>query len=325
MNAATFFDRVRPIFGGSLTQGQVDGLNAVLDAWAKYGNGDSRGLAYVMAIAFHEVNFEPDRVENMNYSASRIREVWPSRFPTVDAARPYANNPEGLANKVYSNRLGNGAEASGDGARFIGRGLAQPTGRGHAEQFTALLGVNFVDHPELYLVPAHGARILVEGMTRGLFTGRKLADYFPPGKVESRQDIINARAIVNADVAANGPKIAGHYAKFLAAIRAAEAVKPAPVPQPTPPRTTPSRPPKFGLGNWITIIRTLLSLRKGSTMNPLGFLAGYRTYIIVGVLALVCLTEGVLGFDVPGVHLDENWLTVLLTSLGLGTLRAGIK
>ena len=41
--------------------------------------------------------------------------VWPSRFKSVEAAQPYTKNPEALANNVYSDRMGNGDEASGDG------------------------------------------------------------------------------------------------------------------------------------------------------------------------------------------------------------------
>lgn len=66
-------------------------------------------------------------VENLNYSAARLREVWPSRFPTQESADLYAHNPEQLANRVYGGRLGN--TAAGDGWRYIGRGLLQITGR----------------------------------------------------------------------------------------------------------------------------------------------------------------------------------------------------
>lgn len=68
-------------------------------------------------------------VEILNYSASRLHQVWPMRFRTVAQAQPYAHNSEKLGNHVYANRLGNGDEASGDGYRFRGRGLIQVTGR----------------------------------------------------------------------------------------------------------------------------------------------------------------------------------------------------
>ena len=41
----------------------------------------------------------------------------------------YVHNPEGLANRAYADRIGNGGEASGDGFRFRGRGFIQITGR----------------------------------------------------------------------------------------------------------------------------------------------------------------------------------------------------
>ena len=67
--------------------------------------------------------------ENLDYSAKRLTEVWPQRFPTIASAQPYAHNPEALANHVYANRMGNGNEASGDGFAYRGRGLMQVTGR----------------------------------------------------------------------------------------------------------------------------------------------------------------------------------------------------
>ncbi len=80
------------------------------------------------------------RHENLDYSAPRLCEVWPKRFPSIAHAAPYAGDPERLANKVYANRMGNGEEASGDGWRFRGGGPLQLTGRDNWTGFAAAVG-----------------------------------------------------------------------------------------------------------------------------------------------------------------------------------------
>ncbi|WP_375455640.1 peptidoglycan-binding protein [uncultured Methylobacterium sp.] len=65
--------------------------------------------------------------EDLSYSAERLCAVWPKRFPSLDAARPYARNPKALAEKVYGGRMGN--TRPGDGYRYRGGGDLQTTGR----------------------------------------------------------------------------------------------------------------------------------------------------------------------------------------------------
>jgi putative chitinase len=78
--------------------------------------------------------------ENLNYSAEGLAKVFPKRFPTVAAAQPYNRNPEKIANKIYSDRMGNGPEASGEGFKFRGRGAIQLTGKENYTKFANSIG-----------------------------------------------------------------------------------------------------------------------------------------------------------------------------------------
>jgi len=75
--------------------------------------------------------------ENLNYSAKRLTEVWPTRFPRIADASPFANNPRALANKVYGGRMGN--EQRNDGWDFRGGGAIQLTGRGMYSAFARFM------------------------------------------------------------------------------------------------------------------------------------------------------------------------------------------
>lgn len=79
--------------------------------------------------------------EDLSYSAARLCEIWPARFPDAAAAEVCAFQPEALANHVYANRMGNGDPESGDGWCFRGRGLIQITGRAAYERFAAAMNM----------------------------------------------------------------------------------------------------------------------------------------------------------------------------------------
>jgi len=86
--------------------------------------------------------------ENLYYRASTMCRVWPSRFKSEADAEPYAKNPEKLANKVYSGRMGNGSEASGDGWKYAGKGFIQLTGKDNTRAFAEHIGRDgLVDDP----------------------------------------------------------------------------------------------------------------------------------------------------------------------------------
>lgn len=86
--------------------------------------------------------------ENLNYSAQGLANTWPSRFsngdrpPTPNAlAKQIQRNPEAIANSAYSNRMGNGDAASGDGWMFRGRGAIGLTGRTNYTNFGMTIGM----------------------------------------------------------------------------------------------------------------------------------------------------------------------------------------
>lgn len=96
--------------------------------------------------------------ENLRYSAQRLCDVWPSRFPALEAAAPYAGNPEALANLVYAGRMGNADAVSGDGWRFRGEGLIELTGRELDTRFAAAFGKT-LDEAMAWLLTPPGAAI----------------------------------------------------------------------------------------------------------------------------------------------------------------------
>lgn len=95
--------------------------------------------------------------ENLNYKAATLMRLWPKRFPTLEKANEYAGNPKKIANMVYSSRMGNRDENSGDGFRFRGRGIIQLTGHSGYFHCGKALGVDFVANPDLVSSPKYAA------------------------------------------------------------------------------------------------------------------------------------------------------------------------
>jgi putative chitinase len=110
-------------------------------------------LCFFLAQVGHESGGLTIMEENLNYSAERMCVVWPGRFPTVAAARPFARHPEKLANNVYSGRMGNGPPESGDGWTYRGRGYIQITGRDGYEKVGSFAGLDLVRQPEFAFDP----------------------------------------------------------------------------------------------------------------------------------------------------------------------------
>jgi putative chitinase len=117
----------------------VDALNELC---FKYDINTLNRRAMFIAQVGHESGGFKYVKESLNMSAARICAVWPNRFATEEASAPYANNPEALANNVYSNRMGNGPEESGEGFKFRGRGLIQITGKDNYSAFAKSIGMS---------------------------------------------------------------------------------------------------------------------------------------------------------------------------------------
>jgi len=92
--------------------------------------------------------------ENLSYrTPERIRAVFPTRVRSMAEAAELVRKPQALANRVYSLRLGNGDEASGDGWRYRGRGIKQLTGRANYADAAEALARPYIEHPELVAQP----------------------------------------------------------------------------------------------------------------------------------------------------------------------------
>jgi putative chitinase len=97
--------------------------------------------------------------ENLSYSAKRMMAVFPRRFPTLASTAGLVNNPRPFALAVYSNRLGNGGPATGDGFTFRGRGLIQLTGRANYQARATETGLPLVDRPEIASDPTTSVQV----------------------------------------------------------------------------------------------------------------------------------------------------------------------
>lgn len=114
-------------------------------------------LHFFLAQIGHESGGLKIRSENMNFSAERMMQVWPSRFPDMASTTGFARAPEALANNVYGGRMGN--DAPGDGWKYRGRGFIQITGKDGYRQVGDRAGLDLVADPDLALDPRNCLRI----------------------------------------------------------------------------------------------------------------------------------------------------------------------
>jgi putative chitinase len=143
---------------------EIIGKNPYMDYWYNalceilpvYEIHTPERVAAFVAQCAHESGGFKFLKENLNYRAEGLNNTFRKYFPTLESAQPYAKNPQKIANKVYANRMGNGDEASGDGFRYLGRGLIQLTGKNNYTLFAAAIDTPLEEIPE-YLQTFEGA------------------------------------------------------------------------------------------------------------------------------------------------------------------------
>jgi predicted chitinase len=199
INRDFFFEHIREkLFPNGLNQSQVDGHNAILDAWERdHAADDDRWLAYVLATAYHESahTLQPVRETLANsddQAAKRLEAAWDSgKLPWVKT--PYWRK-------------------DAEGKYWFGRGLVQITFKPNYQKLGDAIGVDLVADPDRTLEMDVAVKIIFYGMLHGSFTGRKLADYFS----KTAADWVNARKIVNGLDRADA--IAGYGKSYYAAL-----------------------------------------------------------------------------------------------------------
>ena len=99
--------------------------------------------------------------EDLNLNSVGLRRLYPRHFPIDALSEKYANNPSAIANKIYSNKYGNGDEASGEGWKYRRRGLLPLVGKSNYENCsTELFGdTRLVETPDLAATPEYAVLV----------------------------------------------------------------------------------------------------------------------------------------------------------------------
>jgi predicted chitinase len=172
-------------------------MEAILDGWALRSKAADAALAYVLATAFHETaaTMQPVRetlAKSDGEAVARLERAYSAgRLPSVRT--PYWR-------------------PDADGKSWFGRGFVQLTHRRNYEAMSDLAGVDLIAEPALAMRMDIAARILIEGMRVGIFTGWRLDFFFGRDKA----DWVGARKIVNGTDRAE--LVAGYGRAFVTAL-----------------------------------------------------------------------------------------------------------
>ena len=133
-------------------QKYIDGINETLEQFEI--NTPAR-ICQFLAQCFHESGNLSTITENLNYSAQRLMQVWPARYPNITIANQYAHKPQAIANKNYGGRGGNNNNQ--DGWLYSGKGLIQLTFKSNYQKCGNAIGIDLVSNPESLLDPRFAA------------------------------------------------------------------------------------------------------------------------------------------------------------------------
>lgn len=121
-------------------------------------------LKFFFANIEHEVDgfALKNLTENINYSATRMAQVWPNRFSGPAAVRAKYGSGRGWQKRafddIYGNRMGN-RPGTDDGSKYIGRGGPQLTGRDGYRQVGSIANLPLEENPEMATKPECQAAI----------------------------------------------------------------------------------------------------------------------------------------------------------------------
>src|SRR3990167_2994459 len=139
----------------SLTFIQHEIMKELASAMDKFEIDTPLRAAHFLSQCKHESMNFTKTIENINYSAEGLKNVFKKYFPDDDTAKAYERLPEKIANRVYANRMGNGDENSGDGWKYRGRGYIQLTGKNNYTSFSKAIGENI--DAEIMSTPAYAS------------------------------------------------------------------------------------------------------------------------------------------------------------------------
>jgi len=164
-------------FSGSISSKQFEGIEAIINGYNKRCINDLRKLAYALSTVYHETA----------KTMQAISEYGKGKNYDYGKKLKMSRKPYSLPNQI-----------------FYGRGYPQLTWYENYDNMGKQLGLDLLNNPDLMLKLDVSVDALFIGMSKGMFTGKKLSEYFTPDKT----DWVNARRIINGTDAAE--RIAGY-------------------------------------------------------------------------------------------------------------------